>query len=103
MLLYHWSLLEVATAILNDRAISHVKEFADVRAWATSLSAHFLRDSAANPFLVVEALFWRADKSAHAHVANHYGLVDGSVASTEAAYAAALESRRNKPKGELAE
>lgn len=60
-------------------ALAGVKEFADLRAWAGSFAAHFLRDSSANPFLVVEALFWRADKSANAEVARHYGLIDGTA------------------------
>lgn len=47
-----------------------------------------------NPFLFVEALFWRGDKTTNGAVANHYGLVDGSVGAAEAAYAAALGHKR---------
>ena len=66
------------------------KEFSDLRSWATSFSSHFLRDSAANPFLVVEALFWRPEKGANAEVARHYGLIDGSVAGLSGAELAAM-------------
>jgi hypothetical protein len=93
-MMYHVSVIQLASLILNDKSINGRKEFAEMREWAKSFSAQFLRDSMENPMLFVEALFWRSEKSSNADLARHYGLLDGSVAfvSTDGKYNAGLSN-----------
>jgi hypothetical protein len=103
VLLYHVSVLSLATDILSDKAVVSGSRddgpFFDVYGWARSLSRSFLRDTKENPMLFVEALFWRAEKGANAEVASHYGLITGVPLTGEGADAA---GGRKKSKAAIA-
>ena len=62
-ILYQVSYLDLFERILSDRALKKERKYSEVLGFVKSTVRHFIRLLKSNPFLLVEALFWRTRKS----------------------------------------